>query len=626
MSKTNNARNLGRRICGAAFACAQLASLFLRPVPSFAESDSAAFSRRYSLSGAIEFSYDRIWSRGTGGGATDDFRQLLLLDHRGFLADPNLVSYDVSTTVSHDGGKGTPATTLLGESVELTLLHALPDRWKQNAAYIPHPVWLRFSHESSSYFETTNYGLSFMHYVEPKQRFIVVESTPKPDAEGEGGGENTDLYEDGPTKTAKIVEKDRAIPIPRTFFDYDHSEVKNQGSTATRNDVISLRSTLAGKQYDYRFLFEDQHESGAVDITKNVLQLEPIYRFYDEETRRRIDFRNLLRYEERNGAQSEEANSSASFLKPFGKDSLALTGSLEYSRLSAAGGSTSNYSAAAAGSYTHQFSSRLTNSSELSESFTRNLNVDNHFERLGDTVSADLSQLFRGTASAFLGNDKNGLEYGANVMISTKTRIVTSLAYSYAMSTVEAPISSDLTQQNTTNQLQPLANEKLTMQTVSFRAVGPLLNNLNFQTTADFKVGQTPNAGVISREESGALAGNLSWRLGRTTMALGGNYTQMKVENPVMSESSSTSLYSTLTRMLPYNLLLNLYNTWTKTSTSGLQNGETTTFDIKPSLRWTRGLTTVDSEYSYQRTSGGGSEVTDNRFFVRLVRKFSALF
>ena len=612
-------RDLIRSICLALTACARIASLtLLLPALSSAESENAAFSRRYSLSGAVELSYDRYWSQ---GGATDDFRQLLLLDHRGFVADPNLFTYEVSGTVAHDAGERTTNSTLVGESVGVTLLHSLPDSWKKNGDYIPHPIWLRFSHDADSSFESTNYGLSFMHAVEPKQRLLVIEKVTK--AEGEGEGADSDLYEEAPSRTSKIVETERSFPV-RTFFDYDHYGLRNQDSPSTSNDILNLRSSLAGKTYDYRFLFENQNQSGPLEIRKNVVQLEPNYRFYDEQTRRRIDIRNFLRYEELNQGTSTQVNSSFTWSKPMGKDALALMSNLGYTGTSTAGQNLSNYIAAASGTYTHQLSSRLTNSSQLAASYTKNYNVDNHNERLSDTVSADISRIFGGTASAYVGNGSEGIEYGAGFFLFTKTRIQTSLGYSYSLASSQVLVT-NLPQQTSTKPSQ-VSNEKTSSQTLSLRATGPLLSNLSFQASYDLTLADVPFPGGTSHEESNSLASSILWRLSKTSMTLGGNYTQLKKEDTATSETSSTSLYATLSRALPNNLLFNLYNTWTKTIISGVQNSEETRYGTKPSLRWTRGLTTVDAEYSYEKSMGAGPAAVENRFFVRLVRKFSAIF
>jgi hypothetical protein len=384
MLEKNMERDLRRRICLAAVGCGSIACLFL---PSISSADSefssnAGFSRRYSLSGAVETSYDRYWSQGGGGLATSDFRQMLLFDHRGYVGDPNIFSYDVSGTVAHDAGQNIVSSTLLGENVGVTLLHSLPDSWKKNEVFIPHPIWLRFSHDASSAFESTNYGLSFMHYAEKKQRYVVIEKATKPEGEGAGEAEDSDLYEEGPSRTSKIVEKERTIPVPRTFVDYDHYGLKEPGSPATTNDILSVRSTLTGKTYDYRFLFENQNQSGPLEIKKNVFQLEPIYRFYDEATRRRIDIRNFLRYEEDLQGQSTQLNSSLSWTKPIGKDSLGFASNVGYTSTTAAGQTLGNYIAAGSGTYTHQLSSRLTNSTQLAATFTKTDNVDNHSERL----------------------------------------------------------------------------------------------------------------------------------------------------------------------------------------------------------------------------------------------------
>jgi hypothetical protein len=187
--------------------------------------------------------------------------------------------------------------------------------------------------------------------------------------------------------------------------------------------------------------------------------------------------------------------------------------------------------------------------------------------------------------------------------------------------------STNLPQQTTTSLPQQTTNEKISLQSLSLRATGPLLYNLSFQASYDLTLGDVPLVGGTTiKEETNSLSAHLLWRLPKTSVTLGGNYSQMKKADSVMSGTSSTSLYSTLSRALPNRILFNLYNTWTKSVSTGALSSESTTFETKPSLRWTRGLTTVDTEYSYTRSMGAGPVVVDNRFFIRLVRKFSALF
>lgn len=632
MLEKETARYPVRRIYFAAAVCAGIASFVpLIPSLSFAESENVAFSRRYSLYGEAEAAYQRSWSQ--GGAVTDDFSQRLLLGNRGFVADPNLVTYDLTGTVTHDAGQGTADATVTGESLGVTLLHSLPDSWKKNDVYIPHPIWLRFSHEDGSSFESTSYGLSFMHSATRKQRFLVIEKAPK--SEGEPDQKDSDLYDDGPSRTAKIVEKERLIPIPRTFFDYDHYGMQNQGGPPTTDDILSLRSTLKGDIYDYQFLFENQNRTGSVNLRKDVFQLEPNYRFYDAKTKRSINIHNFLRYEVLNQSKSTELDSNIGWSRPIGKDSLAFSGSVGYTnRSTSAGQSVATYLTAASGSYSHTLSSRLTNGTQLSANFSRTGAADSHYVRLSDSVSADLSRLFAGAVSAFGGTGTQGVEYGANAYISTKTRIQTSLTYSYSLSTSLAPVSSNLTQQTQTDLPQQtssslpqeFSNEKISVQTISLRAMGPLLYNLSFQANADttLATAEVQLAGRTASEQINTVVANLFWRLPRTSITFGGNYTQLKKVDTVASETSSTSLFSTLTRTLSNRMLFNLYNSWRTTVSTG--QGSSTTFEARPSLRWTRGLTSVYTEYSYSRSMGAGSTGTENRFFVRLARKFSAIF
>ena len=656
MLETNKAKELNRITYLAVIASALTCSLsLLVPVLTFAYSDNYAVDNRYSLIGSLELSYDRRWSQSGAGAApaTNDFRQSLQLDNYGYVLDPQLLTYNLSGLVSRDSGNGSENATLLGESLGLTLFRTLPNKLQKNSDYIPHPVWLRFSHDANPSFETTNYGISFMHSVSPKQRFLVTEEVSKPK------GEDADLYEEGPSQTSKIVEKERDFPVPRTFFDYDHYDQNFQGSR-TVNNIISLRSSLTGTFYDYQFLYTKQNQTGSQVLNRSLVQLIPIYQFYDEQTRRRIEIRNLISYEEGDQGNITQLNNGLNWTRPIGTDELSLRSDLGYFNSSSAGQTLTNSSASVSGTYTQHISPRLTNSTHLLASltkndtnekfasYTKNTTIDNHSERLSDTVSVDISRIFMGVASAFVGNSSQGPEYGAAVTLSTKTRINTSLSYSYSLSSVQNLVSTNLTQQTTPYLTQQILNERISKHSVNLRSSGPLLNNLSFQAGAEATIADVPVVAGTATAESLTVSGNFLWQVLKTSMTLGGNYTQMNkaasaiysttlnatndLNQPQVllrsdSSTSSTSLYATLSRTLPMNMLFNFYSTWTRTSDTGMLNSDSTTrVEIRPTLRWARGLSTVYAEYSYASTTGGGATNTDNRFFVRLVRNFSTFF
>ena len=621
----------------APFPCVLLCALSLAiPTSSSAGSYSSSLSRRYSLSGFLELSYQRRWFQGEERRPSDQFRQLLLLDHSGYLADPRLFTYTISGRVSHDAGEGVESSTLLGGDIGLTLFRSLPKGVQKYSDYIPHPLWLRFSRESGNLADYTSYGLSLSHSVAKKKRFLELGEAPKPEGEApKPEGEDADLYEDAPVKAAKIVEK-AGIPFPTTYLDYDHYDQKSSGISDVR-DILSLRSSLTGDYYDYRFLYENESQAGSRVLNRSVYQLQPNYRFYNEETKRRIEILNTIRREDSDLVQSTELGSSVNLYKPIGTDELSARGGIGYSDSSSALQTVASYNAAASGSYRKFFSPRLVNSTSLlaaftksentdrTAGFTRNSAADNHTERLSDSVAADISWLYRGTATAYVGYGRQGGEFGGSATLSTKTRIATSIGYSYSLSSSQGTAGTSQAQLSSLIPRQSAVG-RISKHDVTLSASGPLLYNLAFQTRADFTLSDVPVIGGISREETDTLSGNLLWRLPRTSVALGGNYSQMKKTNTETSTSTSSSLYATVTRILPMRMLFNFYTTWTKSSSTGDTKSESESIGIRPTLRWTRGLTSVDTEYSYSRSMGGGAPTVDQRFFARLVRKFSALF
>lgn len=653
----------------AVFAGLLLAPLALLPGPATAgyseSSSSDDLGRYYSLTGSLELSYDRLWSH--AGTSTADFRQLLLLDHRGFMVDPELVTYEVAGRVAHDAGSGIDNSTLLGTDLAVTLFRSLPAGLREHSDYIPHPIWLRFTRETENGSDYTSYGLSFSHAMAKKHRYLEVEDPFKNGdkeakageeegaagkkassaAEGDSGDlktsatdaksagkrkddDDSDLYDDGPSKNYKVVEKD-GIPFPVTFFDYDHYDQKSSGSR-TVNDLVSLRSALTGKTYEYRLLFEKQNEGGSVQLQRTLLQLEPIYHFNNEETRRQIEVRNVAKYEDYNGDQNVNLGNTSTLSKPLGKDLLLLSSQTEYSGTSGARLSETRYDGQVSANYQKFLAQRMNNSTTVTASFKKDSSVDKsalidqdknfdyHSERITDTVTADLSQLYNGLATAYLGNGVQGIEYGASATVTSKTRISTFATYSYDLAVSQAPVTT-ISAQPTTPPLY--SNEKVSKHDVTIGATGPLLNNLAFQTRAEFVL-REPVTGYARSEQDELLSGNLLWRLPRTSLAVGGNYNQIKKEGS--PDASSATIFANLTRVMPMRMLFNLYSTWTKTDDGIPFNGAPTRLEIRPSLRWTRGLTTLDTEYSYTRSTSGGESSVDQRFFARLVRKFSALF
>lgn len=523
------------------------------------------FAKRYTLYGSLELNYDRSWVE--GGEPTTTFTQGYNLGLRGFVIDPRLVTFDVSgifTKVSIRPGDG---YSLMGRNLNVILFEKLPPRLLRAWGFIPNPIILRYSHYSNTY-DYTNYGITLRHAM-PEE-----------------------------VKARRQQERPGSpIIFPTTFFDFDRYEYKSADFNTVTN-AYSLRSFLTGKTYDYRFLFENVDQTGTTEYKRTTVEFQPNYRFYDEGTRRLFDIFNIVRWDKIDDRKTIDVRSLQRWYKPFGRDSLQVTGSIVYSGI-LSGEKAENYNASVTADYTKVFSPVVSNIASVSVGYGKIDDRNTHSGRAGDSVTVEISRIFRGKSSAFIGINQNGMEYGLDAYLYTKTRINASLGYTFAS-------------------LFP-DDGKTVAHRIILDASGPMFNNVSFTTNLQYLIRDVSQADNPFSERSILYSANIFWYVARTSVSLGGTYASTRQRNGASSEGKITSVQGTVSRLLTKRTFLNIYSTWTKDSSA-----DNTVFEFRPRLSWNTRQTFIDVEYDYRRTSTGGlPAVNDHRIFVRFVRRFS---
>jgi hypothetical protein len=579
--------------------------------------------KNYNLYGTIGLTYQREWM--TGEKATTTFTQSYDLGLRGYIWDPRLVYFDVSgyfTRSSNDPGEN---FTILGQNVRLTLLQQLPQKWQSKWMYIPNPIVLRFSHYSNSA-DYTNFGISLV-YRKPTELLVHEQQVQQQQQKSQGGNRgnrgnsenNEDLNGDydlnagGPASTNTNNNAQLAKPksflglkFPTTYFDYDYYTTKTDGESTTTH-LYSLRSFMQGEVYDYRFTFEHEDTSGSVyGLKRTLLQLEPNYHFRDPKTQRTLDILNTLRYQSIDEQKTYEVHSRANLYQPFGNDLLAGSGSLDYVRTSNNGETNDSFNASTTVSYNRVVSPRLSYQPFVTLLYGTGNNDagDNtytHAERVGSSVAADLSSVFRNNSSVFIGNASSGFEYGAETVFSTKTRVSASLGYSYSNLAPE--------------------NGRLSTHRVFLNASAPIVTNISFNSYADYT--RTDNSDPANASVQDTLRGgaNINLYFYRTSVTLGGSYAKVKSRNGTESQTDVTTLSATLSRVIARNAMFSFYGLWIRDS---LKNK---TLELTPRLSWFLRQTALEVEYKYRRFSLlGAADTTDHRLTISLTRAFSRNF
>jgi hypothetical protein len=575
--------------------------------------------KNYNLYGTIGLMYQREWMSGQKASTT--FTQSYDLGLRGYVVDPRLVYFDVSGNFTKSSTDPGDNFSILGQNVRLILLQQLPPGWQSRWMYIPNPITLRFSHYANSA-DFTNFGISLV-YRKPTTLLVHEQQVQQQQQKSQGGnrgnGENNedlngdyDLNAGASTNanTNAAVPKSKGflgLNFPVTYFDYDYYTTKSEGENTTTH-LYSLRSFMQGDVYDYRFTFEHQDTSGnAYSQKRTLVQLEPNYKFRDPATQRTVDIYNTLRYQSIDEQKTYEVHSRANLYQPFGNDMLAGSASLDYVRTSDKSETNDVFGASTTVSYNRVVSPRLSYQPFVTLVFGTGGSNDagdnsyTHAERVGTSVSVDLSRVFRNDSSVFVGNSSSGFEYGAETAFSTKTRVSASLGFSYSS-------------------LSPDSG-RVVSQRVFLNASAPILANVSFNSYADFtrQDNSDPNNPLVTDTlRSGA---NVYLYFYRTSATFGGSYSKVKSRNGTESQTDVTTLSASLSRVITRNAIFSLYGLWIKDS------AKNKSLELTPRLQWFLRQTSVEVEYKYRRFSLlGAPETTDHRLTINFVRAFSRNF
>ncbi len=524
----------------------------------------------YTLYGHIQLTYEKKWSDDYD---LSEFEHDYNLGIKGFIIDPRLIRYEISGdfTQALASGEGED-TTITGKKLNVTFLDTLPKKWERNWMFIPNPITLSYSDYSGKY-ESTNYGISF-RYSKPL--------VPKPRRPG------------------RVVVEDRPlIPVPTTYFDYDRYEFRS-GQYNTVIDIFNLRSTISGKIYNYTLSYKKQNASGIIDTKTDVIEFRPNYRFFDPKGKGLIDISNSIKHETIDERKSITLRSGINWTRRIDKDVLRLFGRYYYYNTTEEDEKTLRRTALASASYTKEFSQRMRNSISFIAESDKDDERDNYLARFSDTFTFDLSRAFRGSASLLIGQNQDGLEYGANFSLSTRTRLNATTAYFFAFT--------------------PMSEGDVSSHMFSVVASGPIVSNISFTADARYLIRDVTGIENPYSTDSITSNANLFYRLRKMTVSLGGGYSQNIEKNSETTRYHNFNLHSNLSWLLRRNLFLNVFSSWNRDS------DDKTAFNMKPRLSYRRGLFSVEAEYDYRRTSQAGVDATaDHRLFMRLIRRFPSL-
>lgn len=583
------------------------------------------FSKRYTFYGTIELSYERRRFEGDDIAVETkaDFIQSYTLGLRGYVIDPRLIQFDVSGVVTRSSQNiAGQSYTLLGRSLNMTIFETMPPRWLKYWKYIPNPIMIRYSaynnySSGTNDYNYTNYGLSLRYAVPEELRQVQVShqamqqqqqgkqanlQDEEDEAEEKDSRKNFKPKQknDNREQAEGVVSSSILKYFPTTFIDYDHYEYKSEGYRTT-SDLLSLRSSLKGQTYEYNLYYDYTKEGGNTDYTRNVISLEPNYKFYDEKTRRLLDIRNGIRYETFEDRRSFDVRSRMNYNKPIEKDNLSITGSMEFINTSSSGESLNTFISDFLATYTRYVSPRFTYAPYVSLAFGKDSNTTTHAERAGSSVNVEISRFFGGNGGVYFGASQNGLEYGLDTSIYTKTKLRLSGGYSFASLSPE--------------------NGRTVSHRFNLGASGQVLSNVAVATTLQYNLNDVSEPVNPYSEEFILGNANITWRFGKTSVAVGGSYTSSLKQNTTEEKNTVTSVNVNLSQLLTRRTFLNVYGLWLKDSKDNRN------IEVRPRMSWTRGQTRLDVEYDYLKSSVSGAPyTTEHRVFVRVVRNFSRNF
>jgi len=532
---------------------------------SFAGMMSTPSPKRHILYGSIELNYEQRWTEDNP--ASTKFGQNYKLGLRSFIIDPRLINFNTSVIL-------TSATTNLGDdsrlkgiNLNINLLETPPRKWGGVRRFIPGPIMLSYSNFSNAY-NSTHYGIRLIYSLPEILK-----------------------------KTDKNAKKKGGIPLPTIYFDYDKNEYEFEHYKNT-TDLYSLRAILIKKDYSHTFQYEHLDQEGTTNFRRETLTLRSNYRFFEKETKKKTDIDISLKIQDIDDKDQLFFSSTLRWLKPLNKDILSLSAGVDYALSSWKEETNKSYTTSVSSSYMKAFSPRTINTASLSMAYGETDDSILHSERLSNNTTVDLSRVFRSSGGIFLGNTQRGTEGGLNALLSTKTRLNLSTGYSF-------------------NSLFYEDEERLA-HTFTLSASGPLRYNMNLNTGASYTMQNVSNIlGPYSENILGSYA-NLFWRLPKTSISFGGTYSQTIKKDDEEIEKRIISFNNRLSRLITRRTLFNVYTTWTK-------DNDSTSFNVRPILRWRVRELSFDVEYNYHATASDISSRTEHRFFMRVVRKFSRL-
>lgn len=574
-----------------------------------------SYSKYYLLSGDVGFAYDRRWTDSSE--ATDRFHHFYRLGLSGFVVDPRLMTFDLSSNFTQEVPNAGDTLNWYGVSGSFSFLNEQVRRGMLR--HFPQPIQLRFAYSKSGEFDSLSYGIS-LRYKRPEHlRFfsdgkIVSMVTPLPRAyidpnlnlnnanlnnnmnnnmnNNNNNNDDANLLNANNELLRQRAPRKFEITFPAFYFDYDRTTSTYAGRTYT-SDYLSLRSEAYGANSQYKVEYLYQSTSGDAAFTYHRFTADADFKYDNKLKHQRFESYNrfLLLYSDNNDYLSYSTRNT--WQKRLGASLRDSVYAAAVANIYSADSSL-DHSVGFSGGYYKHFSERFNNAISF------DLNVSNsggktiHSESISNTFNYQLLRTLLLTNTVTLGLTEAGADYAFSIGLSSRTRFPVTAAYSL--------------------QSSALSDGRRKEHLFSLDISGVLYRDIRFSTRNSYRFSDVEGDTSYNQKVL-SLNADLFWRVSRFDISLGATHSTVRTSNGVNAKSGYTSIRATASTYLRKRLYLTVSSSFTSTE------GGDSVFNVSPTLSWYIREVAVLASYEFYRMSGD-TDSTDHRLYLRVSRHF----
>lgn len=598
---------------------------FLSPALLIFSPAAEARVKKYSLEGTVGVAYSSRWF--TEGDAETELLHYYRLGLKSYIKDPRFIRYDVEGLFSQRISNQVENITATGIAVNVNFFEGAPNRSIGLLSYIPKPIRTRFSYYTSGEQTAVNYGIS-LAYTRP-ERFrlfyngkIIYLIDPRTEAMNQqnlqnnmnnnqnnmnnnGNNFNNNLNNlnnqgnnlNNAGAASRAIAR-RGLPFPEFFLDYDRSQFKSNGDQSTFS-VLDFRSQLLLDKYSYFFQYRhESREEQNFASKNNVININADYNHFDIKTRRSLVSYNRFSYSFGDSQSEIFFSDNTAWASPVGTnnfDKVHIGGGVGYVKTDLTA-----YNAYVNPVYLKRLSPVLTDRIGVSVTYGGGDDNKRHSQRLMNVLEYDASRFFRLSNTVYIGQSTDGAEYGANIGVTSKTRIYFYAGYGFSVG--NSP------------------EGRLVNHLFSFRAAGPIIDRLTFSADATYELADVPGLDTVSSQDTLRAYGNLYYPFGKSNLVIGANFQDSKTRagNGLSSQARTMSLTVSYFRVISSRVLLSVYGAWVNSE----PGGQSVQFSPRLSIAYRQ--VNVNMEYEFSKQLDSDQAV--HRVYLNVSRQFGMRF